>query len=244
MSGEDSTEATRSLHETILTDLETRILSGDWPPGHRVPSELELAETYGCSRMTVNKVMTQLAQAGLVLRRRRAGSVVLPQRSQNAVLEIHDVKEEVLAVGGWYRHEILGRRRRTMEPVEDLEPVPVPGVAVLDVTCLHTNDGAPFCLEQRLIFLDAVPEARDEAFRDKAPGVWLLAHVPWSEAENEIGAVAADPGTAARLGLSEGEPLLTMTRRTWKNGEPVTVARFSYPGRMHRLKARFTPSQS
>ena len=104
MSADRDTETTKSLHETILTDLERNILSGDWAPGHRVPSELELAEQYGCSRMTVNKVMTQLAAAGLILRRRKVGSVVLPQKSQNAVLEIHDVKEEVLARGGWYHH--------------------------------------------------------------------------------------------------------------------------------------------
>ncbi|APX23004.1 MAG: histidine utilization repressor [Rhodobacteraceae bacterium] len=243
MSADRDTETTKSLHETILTDLERNILSGDWAPGHRVPSELELAEQYGCSRMTVNKVMTQLAQAGLVLRRRRAGSVVLPQRSQNAVLEIHDVKEEVLAAGGWYGHEILGRRERPLRAEEAVAGA-APGVPVLDVACLHRKDDAPFCLERRVIFLDAVPEAAEATFDAQAPGAWLLAHVPWSEAENEIGAEAADTDVAARLGLAAGAPLLTMTRRTWKNGEPVTQARFFYPGGGHTMKARFTPSQS
>lgn len=218
--------STRSLHDKIREDLETRILSGDWPPGHRVPSELALAGVYGCSRMTVNKVMTQLATAGLVLRRRRAGSVVLPQRSQNAVLEIHNVKDEVLAAGGWYSHDILSRS--------------IDESRVL-VTCLHRKDDAPFCLEHRVIELTAVPEARAESFETKPPGAWLLAHVPWSEAENEITAEAADADTAARLRLSKGAPLLVMTRRTWKNGEPLTEARFAYPGGGHRLTARFTP---
>ena len=49
-------------------------LVGHWPPGHRVPFEHELMETYSCSRMTVNKVMSALADAGLVVRRRRAGT--------------------------------------------------------------------------------------------------------------------------------------------------------------------------
>ncbi|EIE51469.1 GntR family transcriptional regulator [Salipiger aestuarii] len=224
--GEDSA---RSLHDQIREDLETRILSGDWPPGHRVPSELELAGVYGCSRMTVNKVMTQLAGAGLVLRRRRAGSVVLPQRSQNAVLEIHNVKDEVLAAGGWYSHDILSRD--------------VAGGRV-SVACLHRKDDAPFCLEQRVIYLDAVPGAGDEPFIDEPPGAWLLAHVPWSEAENQITAEAASGDAAAHLGIAGGTPLLVMTRRTWKNGEPVTEARFAYPGGAHRLTARFTPSQN
>ena len=56
--------APKSLHETIRHDLERRILSGDWPPGYKIPSELDLSEIYGCSRMTVNKVMTQLRRGG------------------------------------------------------------------------------------------------------------------------------------------------------------------------------------
>ncbi|MDO6585089.1 UTRA domain-containing protein [Salipiger sp. 1_MG-2023] len=220
-------EPAKSLHDQIREDLEAHILSGDWPPGYRVPSELGLAKHYGCSRMTVNKVMTQLAGAGLVLRRRRAGSVVLPQRSQNAVLEIHNVKDEVLAAGGWYSHEILSRR------VTD---------GGVDLSCLHRKDSVPFCFEHRVIALDAVPDARDEPFADQPPGTWLLAHVPWSEAENEITAEAADADSAARLGIAPGAPLLVMTRRTWKNGDLVTEARFVYPGGGHRLRARFTPT--
>ena len=53
-------------------------MSGEWAPGHRIPFEHELATEYGCSRMTVNKALSQLARAGLIERRRRSGSFVLP----------------------------------------------------------------------------------------------------------------------------------------------------------------------
>lgn len=232
----------KSLHDTIRDDLEHRILSGDWAPGHKVPSELELSEEYGCSRMTVNKVMTQLAGAGLILRRRKVGSVVLPQKSQNAVLEIHDVKEEVLARGGWYRHKIMGRRRldSAAGPLADGLPGDRPVIAV---TCLHFSDDAPFCHEDRIIYLDAVPEAETASFDATPPGAWLLTHVPWSEAENVIAAIDADDALAEALGIGPGDACLTMSRRTWKNGDPVTSVRFSYPGTAHRLTARFTPAQ-
>ena len=51
-----------TLHQKILGDIEGHIVSGEWPPGFRLPFEVNLAEQYGCSRMTVNKVMTQLAK--------------------------------------------------------------------------------------------------------------------------------------------------------------------------------------
>lgn len=233
----------KSLHDTIRDDLEHRILSGIWPPGHKVPSELDLSEDYGCSRMTVNKVMTQLAAAGLILRRRRVGSVVLPQKSQNAVLEIHNVKEEVLARGGWYHHDVVALE---VQPeahgtlVLDLETQG----AALRIETMHYSDETPFCFEDRLIFLDAVPQAETETFETTPPGAWLLSHVPWSAAEHEIAAASAEGALADRLGIPPSAPCLTVSRRTWKNGLPVTSVRFSYPGTMHSLRARFTPSQA
>ena len=63
-----------TLNQRIRGDIERRIHSGEWPPGHRIPSEHELTLAYGCSRMTVNKALGALAEAGMIERRRRAGS--------------------------------------------------------------------------------------------------------------------------------------------------------------------------
>ena len=237
-------EAPKSLHQHILQDLENNILGGTWPPGYKIPSEQVLSENYGCSRMTVNKVMTELARAGLVLRRRKTGSVVLPQRSQSAILEIYDIRDEVKALGQAYGYEILEREVRLPDKAEKI----LLGVAgrqrIVSVVCLHHAGGRPFCLEERLINLAIVPEAAEEAFDDLSPGPWLLGHVPWSAAEHRIAARGAAPLTARRLGLPEGSPVLAVDRQTWRNEKAVTFVRLTYPGESHALTARFTPSQS
>src|SRR3546814_16999838 len=66
----------RSLHDAlpiVRADIEARIRSGAWPPGHRIPFEHELTATYGCSRATGSKALGALARAGIIDRRRRAG---------------------------------------------------------------------------------------------------------------------------------------------------------------------------
>jgi GntR family histidine utilization transcriptional repressor len=40
------------IHRRIESDIERRILSGEWRPGHRLPTESELMAVYGCARMT------------------------------------------------------------------------------------------------------------------------------------------------------------------------------------------------
>jgi GntR family transcriptional regulator, histidine utilization repressor len=233
-----------SLHQRILGDIEQNILTGAWPPGHRVPSEIALTEQYQCSRMTVSKVLAQLARAGLIVRRRKTGSFVLPQRTHSAILEISDVKDEVKALGLPYRYQILARRIRPISKDEEAGSQPSKRQQMLDVECLHLADGQPFCLEERSIHLAAVPDAAEEEFKTLSPGAWLLNHVPWTAAEHRIAAIEASETAAKNLAMAEGAPCLAIERRTWRAGEPVTFARLTYPGHKWTLTAHFIPSQN
>lgn len=237
-----TSDAPTSLSERILSDITERIVSGEWPPGSRVPFEHELAETYQCSRMTVNKAMTRLARSGLIERRRRSGSFVALPRSQAAVLEIHDIKAEVDALGVDYRYRLASQETRRATAA-DRALLSVSGRdKVLALTCLHFAGEQPFCREERLISLGAVPEAAGQSFVATAPGPWLIAQVPWSAAEHTIRATGADAATASALGMSEASPCLVIERRTWSADQPVTFVRLTYPGDRHALVARFAPS--
>lgn len=234
---------TVSLHQRILSDIREKILSGTWAPGHRIPFEHELTAEYKCSRMTVNKALSQLAKAGLIERRRRSGSFVRHPQSQAAVLELHDIRIEVEALGLPYRYERLERLRRRSN-VEDRALLGLSAAgSVLAVEGLHFAGERPFALEQRLINLSAVAEAGDEEFLEIAAGPWLIGRVPWSEAEHRIRAMAADETIADVLDIDPGAPCLVVERRTWSAEHPVTHVRFIYPAESHTLVARFTPSQ-
>src|SRR5262249_29434119 len=118
------------------------------------------------------------------------------------------------------------------------------GSKVVELGCRHFAGKSPFCLEERLISLAAVPEAAGESFAEIAPGPWLIARVPWSAAEHTIRAVAADRATAAALEIAPGAACLAVERRTWSNERhPVTFVRLTYAGDVHALVARFAPSQ-
>ena len=232
-----------SLHQRILSDIREKILSGAWAPGHRIPFEHELTAQYNCSRMTVNKALSQLAKAGLIERRRRSGSFVRQPQSQAAVLELHDIRIEVEALGLPYRYERLARvKRRSGAEDRALLGLSAPG-PVLALEGLHFAGERPFALEQRLINLSAVAEAGGEEFLAIAPGPWLIGRVPWSEAEHRIRAMAADETIADALDIDPGAPCLVVERRTWSAERPVTHVRFIYPAESHTLVARFTPSQ-
>lgn len=229
-----------TLHARIRAAIEARILSGEWPPGTRIPTETELMVDFGCSRMTVNKAMASLATAGLIVRNRRAGTVVARPRMHSAVLHIPDIGAEVAARGGVYGYAAL---------TDELRP---PCCVHLGsegfhlgqsrfVRSVHSSDGVAILVEDRHIFLDAVPAAAQADFATNPPGPWLLAHVPWTEAEHRISAIAADAAVARALAVATGAPCLLVERRTWRGQETLTIARQVFRGDAFDLTARFGP---
>ena len=237
--GPGKAPAPRSLHQRILNDVEGRILSGDWPPGHRIPFEHELMASYGCSRMTVNKALGELVRKGLIERRRKAGTYVRFPHVQSAVMEINDLRREVQALGLPYRYSIVERRVRPLaEADRDRIDLPLPA-DVLETVCVHHAGERPFCLERRLISLATVPEAADEMFDDAPPGTWLLSRVPWSLAEHRIRAENASTADAQTLKIAPGSACLVIERRTRSGDAPITHATLTYPGASHELVAQF-----
>ena len=66
----------KATYRDVKTDILSKITKGAWGPGSLIPSEVELADTYGCARATVNRAMRELADEGIVERRRKAGTRV------------------------------------------------------------------------------------------------------------------------------------------------------------------------
>ncbi len=60
----------------IARDLRNRIIRHEWLTNERVPPELELAERYGVSRITIRQAMAELEKDGLLVRMRGRGTFV------------------------------------------------------------------------------------------------------------------------------------------------------------------------
>jgi DNA-binding FadR family transcriptional regulator len=86
------------LHGRVVHDIGARIVGGQIPPGDTLPSEGELAETYGASRSAIREAVKVLAAKGLVEPRRRSGTRVRPREAWNLL------DPDIL---GWHSPEAL-----------------------------------------------------------------------------------------------------------------------------------------
>ncbi|MFT3763567.1 MAG: histidine utilization repressor [Pseudoxanthomonas sp.] len=238
--------AAAPLHQRIRGDIEARIHSGKWPPGHRVPSEHELMAQYGCSRMTVNKALGLLADTGMIERRRRAGTFVARPHPhiEQVALDIPDIPIQVAGRGHQYGFKLLSRRVRPPRRTHPHEVEVAEGGLLLGLRSLHLADEAPFAYEERAINLQAVPQARDQRFDGSSPGSWLLQHVPWTRAQHRISAVNADETQAGLLEVDVGTACLVIERRTWRGEQPITWVRQMFLGDAYDLVARFAPGSA
>jgi len=225
-------------YRQIKADILGRIARGEWKPGSPIPSESELATRYGSARATVNRAMRELADDGLIERKRKSGSRVRLAPARQARFAIPLVREEIEAQGVVYRYALIA---------SDIRPAPDwlrariglrGGAEVRHVVCLHLADSSPYQYEDRWINLDVLPQARLADFATTGPNEWLVAHVPLSEVEIGISAMAADRSLAEYLACADGDPLLRIERSTRWNDRPVTFVRLVHR-RGHRMSTRY-----
>ncbi|HUS53675.1 MAG TPA: UTRA domain-containing protein [Thermohalobaculum sp.] len=215
-----------------------QIRGGALRPGDTVPGEATLAGKFGCARVTVNRALRELAEAGVVERRRRSGTRVLAATPRDAELEVPSVRAEIEATGATYRYELLGRR--IAAPPADIRAALGlgAGVRALHLRCRHWASDTAHQAEDRWISLDVVPAAREADFAAIGPNDWLIRAMPLSRVEHIFSAANADEAEAALLGITPGDAVFVTERRTWIDGRAITRARLLHPGATHRLVAR------
>jgi len=230
-----------AVYRQIERALRARISTGRWQPGELVPPERQLVSELGVSRMTVNRALASMTDDGLLIRRRRAGTIVAEPSRTHAVFAIPDIRDEITAAGRAHSFRLLAHRtRRANAGDRALLGVPA-GTFVLWLCGVHAGDGRPELHEERLINLDLVPAARAVLADNVAPGSWLLAQVPWTRAAFAISAAAAARAMALELGVKPGTALLVQERRTWRGPDAVTWVRLSFCGGRHVLSGEIAP---
>jgi GntR family histidine utilization transcriptional repressor len=233
-----------SLHQRIISDIEAGIRQGKWRPGDRLPYEQALIEEYNCSRMTVSKALSTLAERGMIVRKRRAGSFVAPPPMDLTVMQIQDIGSDAELAGHHYDFAMLSRKIDLLGEAEAEKLGEAAGTEVLRLECLHIVDERPHAIERRVIVLESVPQARREMFAAKPPNSWLLLQAPWSEAKHVIRAISADAAIARALKIPKGTACLVLTRQTWQQDRTVTYVDIIHAGDRYQFAGVFRPNSS
>ncbi len=224
--------------EAIRAEVLARIDRRDWPPGAVIPSEAELAGEFGVARATVNRALRELAQQGVVERRRRAGTRVATHPVRKATLDIPVTRLEVEGRGQRYEFHLLDRALAAPPPVVASRLGLAPEARLWHLRTLHFADGRPYLYEDRWLNPAPLPGGElPEAEAGLSINEWLVRNVAYTFGDISFSAEAAGVDEAAHLGCAPGAALFVIARTTWAGEVPITLVRLAYaPGyRLHTL---------
>jgi GntR family transcriptional regulator, histidine utilization repressor len=216
--------------EALRDDLAARLRAREWGPGEVIPGEVDLAAAYGVARATANRAVTALAEAGMLERRKRAGTRVAALPTRQARFRISVIRQEVEARGARYSFALLSDAEApapdTVAKALGLDP----RTRLRRLETVHRSDGAALAHELRWLDMTVLPpEAR--GFEGLSANEWLVARVPFLRGTLAFLAEGADPAAARALGVPEGSPCFVTERATFGEAGPITWVRVTHrPG--------------
>jgi GntR family histidine utilization transcriptional repressor len=243
MSKANTKDKAEPLYQQVKRYILDRVDSGDWAPAQRIPSEHELVRELGASRMTVNRALRELANAGRIDRMQGVGTFVADPRPSLELLQIRNIADEIRERGHNYSNTVVEARAvPAAAGVAEALGVP-PGSEVFHTLLIHREDGVPIQLEDRTVNPAVAPDYLSVDFTETTPNEYLMRHAPLSEVEHTLEAVLPDKRVQDLLEIGPDEPCLQLNRRTWSQGLVASRAWLTHPSSRYRISARFNHAE-
>ena len=218
------------LYIQIDEELRGQIESGELGPLAQVPSETDLAEHFGVSRMTARKALDRLVADGMLFRQPGKGTFVAPTKIAHGASQGLSFSAAMAAQG-------LDCETRVLEA----EIVAAPSNVA---RALSLPAGAQAIFLRRLRVVDGEPSAIHLSYLPSRLSALLEADLSGSlsdlmssigarveRSEDNVEAVLAAGDEAQLLNVPEGSPLVLISGTAYSAGnEPIHYTEALYPG--------------
>ncbi|MEW5249529.1 histidine utilization repressor [Microbulbifer discodermiae] len=221
----------------IKRHVRCRIESGDWPIHFQVPSENQLAQEFGVSRMTARRALSELTDEGVLQRTQGLGTFVAEPVPAGSLLEVRNIADEISARGHRYSSRVLVLEARCATAEVALALSLGEGARTFHSIIVHRDNGLPVQWEERYTNPELAPEYLRQDFSSSTPNAYLSRVAPLTEADTTVEAIGADGPVAQALQIEAGSACLQICRRTKSSSGTVSFARLIHPGNRYRLGA-------
>jgi GntR family transcriptional regulator, histidine utilization repressor len=231
-------------YEKVKRHIMARIESGEWSEGTRLPSEHELVESLGVSRMTIHRALRELSTEGLLSRIQGVGTFLLPPPTRSEAFKVQEIDDEIVSRAHRHRAKIV-----SLEAIDSSADLAEgfgmrPGSKIFHSVLVHYEDDVPVQLEERHVSPAVAPDYLNQDFTSRSPGKYLLSLGHPSEIDHVVYAIAPDKRTQKLLTIDANEPCLLLVRRAFgQGGSAHSKSRFTYPGSRYSLGSHYKVSE-
>jgi GntR family transcriptional regulator len=223
------------LYYQLAQHYESAIRSGALKFGARLENEVQLAETLGLSRPTVRAAFLYLANKGLVVRKRGAGTLVANERIDRDV-ELTSLYDDLAASGRNPATRVLKAEvSHASDQVAEALQLPERAL-VLSLERIRLADGEPMALMHNYLPAGLVQLNVELLEQHGLYELLRASGIRLHSATQRMGAKNASAAEARLLEESRGTALLTMERIAYDQaGRPVEFARHLYRASRYAL---------
>ncbi len=207
-----------------------QIESGALKPGDTIPTERELIDRYGVSRITVRQAINSLMTDGLLYRQRGLGTFVRRDRIEQELSTLTGFSEEMLDRGLAPGAKLISAEMVDPDAATATKLRLQPDQQVFRMVRLRLADDEPMALD----ITCCPPDLGEKLLTEDLQGALYTIleekyGVELDQADQAIRATPADELHATHLGIKKGMPILQMERVTYSlDGRPVEFSRTSY----------------
>ncbi|MGI9369431.1 MAG: phosphonate metabolism transcriptional regulator PhnF [Ruegeria sp.] len=225
----NKTTVWKSISQSLTSD----IAEGRYGTGDRLPTEAQLAATFGVNRHTVRRALSEMAEQGLVHARRGAGVFVTAAPTDYAIGKRVRYHKSIAAGGKIPGKRILALTTRAADEAE-AEALQLAGDKQVHVyDGLSLADGHPIALFQSVFpaarfpnILQALTDTRSVTKALQSCGV-----ADYTRISTRLTARAATAIQAGHLRLIEGSPVLySVGVNADTDGVPVEYGKTAFAG--------------
>lgn len=241
-SGDDTSSAIPLYHQTYLV-MRQRLNEGVYPADQTLPSEEEIRQEFGVSRVTVRRALAELEREGLIQRRRGSGTYPVPEAVGSGTrANISGLYENLITLGLNAEARLLSFKKsptpRFLTKLDNRF-----GEQVLHIVRVRRLNKEPFA------YLSSyVPGDFSEHFQKSKLGnqplimTLEMAGIVAATAEQAITATAADAEISEAMRLPIGAPLIHMKRLS-RDAAQQPIEYFESYYRPDRFEYRMTLSR-
>ncbi|WP_434399811.1 GntR family transcriptional regulator [Planococcus sp. 11815] len=218
------------IYIQIEEQLKQQIQQGDFSVGTSIPSERELSERFGVSRMTVRQSITNLVNDGLLYREKGRGTFVASPKVEQPLNGLTSFTEDMESRGMVPSSKLIGFE--ILEPDADVaqELQLNNGDQVYFVERIRFADDKPMAIERTFLPVKRFPNLTEESFQGSLYAVIEnKQQLKISHATQRIEAELVKKEDADLLHIKPPAAILMIERISFLEGDlPFEVVRSTY----------------
>lgn len=231
------------LYYQLAEAIEQQISAGDLRPGDRLPSERDLAQEAGISRMTARQALTYLAERGAIEIRHGVGTFIAHPKLTSDPLHLLGFTEQMMATGGTVSSTVLAQEISPASPSVAAALGIETGSPVVRIQRLRSLNDTPMLLETSFFprhLCDGI-EKIDLSHRSLYATLDLDYGVRLTHAQQSVEAIAADAAESEFFGIDPGSPMLLLEGvASTATNEPGEYFKAVYRGDRFKFALRAT----